>query len=259
MSAVDDIRGGKIDINSSQLFFSVMIRSLIADLNNKIKIGKTPVHHRIYNTGDDTMWILNQGQDQSIEPINVSNENNIYNTLPYCSLQMESLDTVPDQLSSPYASGECQFEYDSRLYTLSGEFRRYPVKVNINAKYHLDSFNDCLEMLQNIVSKLAYIQTFKFVYLGQTIMGSYKIPESISHEHMAEIDASTTESKDRIIEISLELESTFPVWAPETIQDLTHIIIDQQVKIKSDNHEIIARGTTAGPGYSKFRKRTDQG
>ena len=66
--------------------------------------------------------------------LNISTDE-IYNIIPRCIVAPGSIDLAPDQLSSPYTQGTLQFEYDDMLYSLSGEFRRMPIKLSCEIKY----------------------------------------------------------------------------------------------------------------------------
>lgn len=248
------IRTGELDCNSQQLFFSKLIKSLMVDLRNLISIRNVPVPHMILNTGDDTMWLISKGYDASIEPNIISNENTIYNTIPRCVVSPRAIDMVPDQLTSPHVTGVFQFEHEDQLYTFNAEFRRMPIKMQVGLKYILDSFGDMLEMMQHVCTKLAFIRTFKFVYLGQTISASYKIPESFEDQHMAELSGDTQEDRNRTIELSIELESFIPVYSQKTVHEATPIAHTIS-KIKSDGDETIVRDATAWPRHRSIRKR----
>lgn len=232
MTTSEDMRNGKIRVNSTRLFFPLVIKGLIGELNRSIYIRNKAIPHRIFNTGDDTMWLFLRGQDFSIEPTQVSNEGYQYNTLPYCELTVGSLDTVPDQLTSPYANGLLEYEDpEGAVTTFQTEFRRFPIRIGIDLKYHLESFTDCLEAAQSVIAELAYIRTFKIVYMGQVIQCSYRIPEAFAQEHLMDMDGTTTESKDRTISLSLEVETSFPVYEPRTIMDMDHPITSHQHNI----------------------------
>lgn len=253
---VRKLRSEELDCNMHQLFFSKLIKALMLDLQKIIKIRGIVVPHLIINTGDDTMWLLEKEYDNSKEPCEITNEQYVYNVVPRCVLTVGSLDMIPDQLTNPYTRGEFQYEYENQLYTLNAEFRRMPVKVNVNLTYIMDSFTDVLEMMQHICSKLAFIRTFRFVYLGQTMVCSYKIPEAIEDQHLAEISGDTTESRDRTIEIQLEVESNIPVFSPQTIAEhktITHPIQN----LTKNNHEIATRDYASRSGYRgpRFGKR----
>lgn len=242
------IRTGELDCNGQQLFFSKLIKALMVDLKSIISVRQIPVPHMIMNTGDDVMWAIEKGYNNAIEPLEISNENYTYNIIPRCIVSPGSIDMVPDQLTSPYVTGIFQYEHENNLYTFHAEFRRMPVKMSIGLKYYLDSFTDSLELMQHACTKLAFVRTFKFIYMGQTIQASYKIPESYEDQHLTELQGDTQEDRNRSIELSLEVESYIPVYAPKTVHEATFIAHPTSIT-KLDNHEIIIRDTTSGSGY----------
>lgn len=221
---IDDIRKGVLDVNVQELFFSTLIKGLLYNLNNCIKIRNNFVPHSVLHTGDDRMWLEAKGYDASIEPLNISNENAIYNIVPRCQVNLNNLDLDTSQLTNPYSIGTLQYETDDNVYTLSGEFRRMPIKLSVELKYIVDSYTDMLELIQNTISNLSFIRTFDIVYLGQKIKCSYKIPESFGDEHTVEIDGSITDSRDHHLNLSLEVESNFPVFNNKTIASADRII-----------------------------------
>ena len=213
---IEMVRRGEIDINNQELFFSALIKGLLDKLDDKISIRNNSVPHFIIHTGDDTMYLNAKGYNNKYEVLNISVDE-IYNIIPRCIVAPGSIDLSPDQLSSPYTQGTLQFEYDDMLYSLSGEFRRMPIKLSCEIKYYIDSYKDMLALIQQAVSKLAFIQTFNITYMGQLIKCSYKIPDSFGEEHTMDIDGSTTDSKLKTLTLSLEVESVFPVWNERTI------------------------------------------
>lgn len=253
---VEKLRKGELDCNMHQFFFAKLIKGLMVDLRSIIKIRKIPVPHMIVNTGDDTMWVLEKDYDYSKEPCEVTNEQYVYNIVPRCIVSPGSLDMVPDQLTNPYVRGNFQYEHDGSLYTLNAEFRRMPIKIQVNLKYILDSFTDVLEMMQHVCTKLAFVRTYKFVYLGQTILCSYKIPDTLEDQHMTEITGDTTESRDRLVEFQIEVESNIPVFSEKTIVEPVAISHPIQT-LKPDNHETIERDYASRSGYRgpRFGKR----
>ena len=214
---VEKIRGGEIDVNNQTLFFGAFIKGLILKLNKDITIRKKPVPTFILHTGDDTMYLDVKGQDASIEPGEISNEKYVYNAIPRCIVQPKNVDILSDQVSSPYAKGSLQLTHDGDLYTLVGEMRRYPIKMAFDLTYYLDNYTDSLELIQQIISKLTFIQTYKISYMGQEILCSYAVPTQLSEEHLMTLEGTTTERKDRKIAISLEVETNYPVWQNRTI------------------------------------------
>ena len=253
---IEKLRKEELDCNDSQLFFSTLTKGLMTDLNRLIKIRNVPVPHVIINTGDDTMWLLEKDYNQSKEPFENTNEQYIYSIVPRCIVSLGSLDMVPDQLTNPYSRGQFQFEHEDQLYTLSAEFRRMPVKIQVNLKYVFDTFRDVLEMMQHVCCKLAFVRTFKFVYLGQTISCTYKIPEAIEDQHMTEITGDLTASRDRTVELTLEVESNLPVYSSPTITEDVRIAHPIQ-NLTSEGHEIASRDYASRAGYRgpRFGKR----
>lgn len=214
---VEKIRTGQIDINNQSLFFPIVIKGLLVKLNEQLAIRGLKIPHFIIHTGDDTMYLSVKGQDASREPLEVTNEDYIYNSVPRCIVTIKGLTLETDQLTSPYAPGQLQYETEDTIYTLTGEFRRVPIKLSVDCKYYVDSWGDMMELSQHIISKLAFIQTYPISYLGQDIRCSYTIPTNLDNEYTAELDGTTQDNKLRTTDISLEIETNFPVWEPRTI------------------------------------------
>lgn len=220
----NDIRIGVLDINVQELFFSTLIKGLLYNLNQSIKIRNEYVPHIILHTGDDKMWLETKGYDASIEPFKISNENNVYNIIPRCNVNLSNIDLDASQLTNPYSIGSFQYEDEEGVYTLSGEFRRMPVKLSVELKYSVESYTDMLELIQYIISNLSFIRTYDIVYLGQKIKCSYKIPDSFSEEHTMEIDGALSEDRNHTLALSLEIESNIPVFNNKTVMSSDCVI-----------------------------------
>ena len=216
------IRNGALDINVQELFFSILIKGLLYKLNNEIKIRDIYVPHFIMHTGDDRMWIETKGYDASIEPLKISNEQAVYSIIPKCIVNPSSIDLDAAQLTSPYSIGSLQYYVNNDenigLYTLSGEFRRMPVKIGVELKYYTDSYTDMLELIQSVISNLSFIRTFDIMYLGQKIKCSYKIPDSFGEEHTMDIDGAMQDNKSHSLALSIEVETNMPVFNNKTIK-----------------------------------------
>ena len=206
------IRGGGIDPNHQELFFLAMIKGMIYDLNKTIKVRDKYVPHFIVNTGDDTMYLMVKGQDQSLEPMETTNEKYVYSCVPRCIVTTGGISIPTDQLTAPYAMGEYQIEHDGKIRTMSSEFRRIPLNMSVTLKYFLDTFTDSLEITQEIISKMAFINVYKFVYMGQVLPASYTLPDSQDIESILEFDGLSTDSKTRNISIDMTLEGAMPVY-----------------------------------------------
>lgn len=223
IEVVRKIREGELDPNNVELFFSKLLKAVLKDMANKVVVKSGPIPHIIYNTGDDIMWLLEKDYDHSKEPVDNTNEQYVYSRVPRAVAQPSNMDVQPDQLTSPYVNGQFEIEDNDKLYTLTAECRRMPVKTQLELKYVLNSFTETLELMQVLVSKLVFIQTVKFVYMGQTILATYKIPETLSDEHQVDLSGSTTDERNRIVNMSIEIESTLPIYEPRTVIKYTPI------------------------------------
>lgn len=222
-----DIRNGVIDVNTQENFMSILIKGLLYNLNGCIKVRNNPVPHFILHTGDDRMWIETKGYDASIEPLNISNEDAVYSIIPKCIVTPSTINLDSGQLTSPYSLGSLQYTNDDGIYTLSGEFRRMPIKLSVDLKYYTDSYTDMLELIQYIISNIAFIRTYDIMYMGQKIKCSYKIPDSFGDEHSMEIDGAMSDNRSHSLSLSIELETNMPIFNNKTIMEnkvITNIV-----------------------------------
>lgn len=226
---------GEIDVNNQELFMSSLFKALIYNLNHQMLLRNKSIPHFILNTGDDIMYLENKGQDNSKEPYQVSNEDYIYNSIPRCMVNLGGIEVLEDQITSPYSRGEFEISDDDILQTFSAEFRRMPLKFSVTLKYYLDSFTDVLSVTQYIITKLLFIRTFKFDYLGQIIEASYKVPTSFDNEKNITFDGGTIEQKLRTIELTLDVETNMPVYDERTAINCENRINDFNWKSYSSN------------------------
>lgn len=235
---IEQIRVGKIDINNQELFFSTLIKGLINRLDDDISIRGISVPHIITHTGSDIFYLEKKGQDISKEPTTISNEDYIYGVIPKCIITPGGIDLIPDQLTNPYTIGQFQYDYNEVLFNFSAEFRRLPIKLNIDLKYFTDSYRDMLELIQQILTKLTFIRTFNITYLGQMITCSYKIPESFSGEYLTDLDGTTTDSKNRTLSLSIEVETNLPIISAPTVMLSNNFISSYKGRIFNNGKQI---------------------
>jgi hypothetical protein len=226
---------GQIDINSQELFVSSLFKSLLHDLNSRVKVRGDDIPHYMLNTGDDIMYLEHKGYDYSKEPAQNTNESYIYSRIPRCLVDLTDIEVLEDQVTNPYIRGNFEITYDDELYGMSAEFRRMPLKVSVELKYYLDSFTDVLGTIQNIISKLLFIKTFKFDYMGETMQGSYKMPTTLSHEKNITFDGGTTDQKLRTISLSIEVETNMPIYDERTAIALDNVITSSVYEPKFGN------------------------
>lgn len=206
----------EIDINNQELFISSVFKAFLYNLNKSVKLRKKGVPHFMLNTGDDIMYLEKKGQKQSNEPLKQTNEDFIYNSVPRCIVDFDTIEVLEDQVTNPYTRGCFDIDYKKYTYGFNAEFIRMPLKLSVSLKYYLDNFNDTLAISQYIITKMLFIQTFSFTYMGQTIQASYKVPTSFQGEKNITFDGGTTDQKLRTISLSLEIETNMPVYNERT-------------------------------------------
>lgn len=238
---VEKIRTGEIDINNQELFFSTFIKGLLLKLNQDISIRNIPVPHIVVHTGSDALYLEQKDYNQSIEPLSVSNENYVYNIIPRCVVTPGGVDLLIDQLTNPYILGQIQYDDGETLYNLCGEFRRIPLKLNVELKYFTGSYRDLLELIQQIISNLSFVRTYNITYMGQQILCSYKIPESFSDEHMTELDGKTQDNKNHTLPLTIEVETNFPVFEKRTIMHADNFISKPIIRVYGENNENLSK------------------
>lgn len=233
------IHEGAVDINNQASFFAKVIKGFLSDMRERINIRGEAIPYVILNTGDDRMWLEYKGQDMSIEPLEVSNENGIYNAVPRCNVDMSNIEILEDQLTNPHIRGTFDLEHEDELFSIDAEFRRMPVKISVSLTYIIGSFTDMLEATQKIISSLAFLHTYQIEYMGQSICSGYRIPSSINGEKNIQFDGGTTENKHRLIRLDVEIESNLPVFEGRTA------IVNNIGLIRELHHEIIVSGENA--------------
>ena len=231
---IDEIRGGALDVNGQELFFPLVLKGLLVNLRGCIKIRGKVIPHIITHMGDDRMWLDARGYDNSIEPLQISNENSIYNIVPRCNVNPGGITLDAGQLTNPYSIGQCQVSTDDGVYTLKGEFRRIPVKMSVELKYQTDSYTDLMEVIQYIVSNLAFVRTYDIMYMGQKIKCSYKIPDSFDGEHQMDLDGGISDGREHTMSMSVEVETNMPVFSNKTMIPADKIITKPIANVTMD-------------------------
>jgi len=226
----EKIRKGEIDVNNQSLFFKIFIEGFLQSLNDTIKIRNKTIPHYIPQTGDETMMVEIKGKDVTANDTEVTNENYIYSVSPRCSVQPKGISIIADQVSSPYANGTFEFDYEDVIAMFSAEFRRIPLKMSFELTYLVDSYTDYLELVQQIVSKLLFIRNYSISYMGRSIGCSYQVPTDFDVEYDVEFDLANQEDRHKKLNLTIEVETNFPVYAGETAIPADRII----TKYKSD-------------------------
>jgi hypothetical protein len=156
-------------------------------------------------------------------------------------VNLGGIEVLEDQITSPYSRGEFEISDDDIIQAFSAEFRRMPLKFSVTLKYYLDSFTDVLSVTQYIITKLLFIRTFKFDYLGQMIEASYKVPTSFDDEKNITFDGGTTDQKLRTIELTLDVETNMPVYDERTTINCENRIKTLKWKSYSSNNLLVEK------------------
>lgn len=229
------IKTEKIDCNLTELFFPALIKGLILSLNNSITVRNIPVPHYILHTGSDIMYLENKGQNEGVSNTDINtntNEDYIYSAIPRCIIQPKGLNVSEDELTSPYARGVFQLEYNNNLNTFNAEFRRIPMVMQVDLSYYTDSYTDMLNLMQSIICKLLFVRTYQITYLGQAITCSYKIPTDFSEDHMLDLTGDTTDSKNHMLQLTIEVETQMPIYSSRTVVPADKIITQTKCNVK---------------------------
>ena len=235
---INKYKSGDLDCNNHESFFSILIKGLIVSLNALIKSDNKSVAHFILHAGDEQMYLENKGQDASIEPTQISNEDYIYNTIPRCIITPNGIDIIPDQITNPYTRGNFQIDLDDNIYTISAEFRRMPIKLTVDLKYYLNTYTELLNIIQELITNCTFIRNFNIVYLGQNIICSYKLPENFSGEHLMEIDETLTDTRYKTLNLSLEIETNIPIFSNGSTMSTDKYIKHHQYNIHIGDQKI---------------------
>ena len=235
------IRRGEIDINNQSLFFSIIIKGLMRKLYDDLTIRNIKIPHIVLNTGDDLMYLEVKGHNQSKEPYEVTNEDYVYSMIPRCIVNPKGINLIPDQLTTPYSRGLFQYENEDSINTYSAEFRRMPLTMSVEMTYYVDSYTDLLELTQQAISKLSFIQTYYVTYMGQSILCSYKIPESMEGEYSVALDGAYSDNRSRKISLNIEIETNFPIFNNRSVIQSDNVIKQTDFDIHSQTENLKPR------------------
>ncbi len=232
----EKIMTGEINPNRTESFFDGCIKAALLWMNDHISLKGRKIPHFIMNTGDEVMYreLMNYYYDRGQ---GVTDEDFVYNRVPRCVVSPGAMNTLPDQLTQPYSRGVFEIEVDDSLYEFSAETRRLPIQISLSLKYIIDSFSDCLDLTQSFFTELLYIQTFKFVYMGETVICSLKMPDGVDVEKLSTVEFGT-EGRFKTINIELTLDTNIPVYDPRTAVSTDRIITKVDNNIGRDNGDI---------------------
>jgi hypothetical protein len=120
--------------------------------------------------------------------------------------------TIPqEELTNPFIRGNYErYSDDGQIKGFNAEIRRLPIEMTVQLQYVLNNFNESIILLQELFDTLVFQRYFKITYLGQLIQCSIEFPNS-ANIPQKKIDLASTEDNHRTIEISIKLNSTYPI------------------------------------------------
>lgn len=204
--------------NRDERFFSIVIKGALSWLNKHIVMYNKPINHFIFNTGSSYLYVESNGYDYSWNE--TTGEDMMYMHLPRCLVQLGSISISTDELSQPYSKGVYERRSGNMIKGYSSEIQRIPVEMEMTLRYALANFNESIILIQELINTIIFQKYFNITYLGNIIQCSIEFPTDFSI-NLNEIDMESTEKNIKNIEISIKINTNYP-------------IIDERSEIKTD-------------------------
>lgn len=197
--------------NRDERFFSILIKGALSFLTRNIILYNKPIKHFIFNTGSGLLYVENNGYEFSWKE--TTGEDTIYMSRPRCVVSINDISIKTDELTQPHIRGtyeRLEEKDNAKIMTgFNAELRRIPVTVNLSLQYVLSNFNEGIVLTEELIDKLVFIKYFNIVYLGQKITCGISIPENFKIE-VNKVDYSSTDTSNRLLNLELELTSSYP-------------------------------------------------
>lgn len=194
--------------NRDERFFAVLLKGLIAWLNQNIILYNKPINHFIFNTGSSYMYVEKNGYE--FKWSETTGEDQMYMHLPRCVIEMQGINIPTEELSQPH----CRSTYERRdgkdIKAFNAEIRRMPVELNVELKYTLANFNETIVLLQELLDKIVFQKYFNITYLGKVIECSIELPLDYTTE-INKIDMTSPEMNQKNITLSVKICSNYPI------------------------------------------------
>lgn len=221
-------------------FFSILIKGALSWLNRNIIMYNEPIKHFILNTGSSYMYVESNGYEFSWTE--TTGEDQMYMHLPRCVCELADINIPQEELTNPFIRGiyERRSSLDNEFHGYSAEIRRLPLEVSMNLHYVLSNFNESLILMQELIDKLVFQRYYKIIYLGQIIQCSIEFPNSTNIE-INKIDFDSTETNQKIIDVSIKIDTYYPIINNETEFETSHVIasFDNNIDIVDKDDDII--------------------
>ena len=203
-------------------YFSILVKGCLGWLTRHIKMYNKPLKHFIFNTGSSYMYVEANGYYNSW--IETTGEDYMYMECPRCIANISEISIPTEELTNPFIRGNYErYSEDGQVKGYNAEMRRLPIEITIQLQYVLNNFNESIILLQELFDTLVFQRYFKITYLGQLIQCSIEFPNSASVPQQ-KVDVGSTEDNHRTIEISIKLNSTYPIINVETEISASNVI-----------------------------------
>lgn len=203
-------------------FFSIVMKGCLGWLTRHIKMYNKPIKHFVFNTGSSYMYVEANGYYNTWSE--TTGEDYMYMECPRCIVTMQEISIPTEELTNPFIRGNYErYSDDGQVKGYNAEMRRLPIEINLQLQYVLNNFNESIVLLQELFDSLVFQRYFKITYLGQLVQCSIEFPNNTSIPQK-KIDLAATDDNHRTIEISIKLNTTYPIINVDTETPARHII-----------------------------------
>lgn len=223
-------------------FFSIVTKGVLGWLTRHIIMYNKSIKHFIFNTGSSYMYVEVNGYQNTWKE--TSGEDYMYMETPRCLATLTEISIPQEELTNPFVRGNYErYSDDGQVKGYNAEIRRLPIEMTFNLQYVLSNFNETIILIQELFDKMVFQRYFKVAYLGQLIQCSIEFPNSQSITPK-KIDLSQTDDNHRSLEISIKINTCYPIVNQDTEISSAKVIskFDMGMYIE-DEDEIINQET----------------
>lgn len=223
--------------NRDERYFSILIKGCLNWLNHHIFMYDEKINHFIFNTGSAYMYIESDGYE--FKWSETTGEDKIYMHLPRCLCELNDINIPLEELTNPFIRGiyERKSSIDNEYKGYNAEMRRLPIEMNMTLHYVLSNFNESIILVQEIIDQLVFQKYFTINYLGQRIQCSIEFPQN-EQINVNKIDFDSTDTNQKTIDVSIKVESYYPIINVDTEIPNSEIIKSSEyyVDLKQNNN-----------------------
>ena len=194
--------------NRDDRFFSLIIKGLLAWLNDNIHMYGKPILHFIHNTGSSYLYMESNGYEYKTNE--TTGEDAIYMTMPRCVLEFTGLSVQTEELTNGYAMGTYERISNDNLQGFASIIKRFPLELNVDVHYVLSNFNESIILLQELIDKVLFQRYYNITYLGKVIQCSIEFPID-QQIQINKIDMESKETNQKLIDLNLKVCTNYPV------------------------------------------------